>query len=466
MINYQLKRKDISKPQPIFAYITGVFIGSKERLKISIGKSILPQDFGEEIDNYKFNRDRLNKSKKPSNLIVKSVIDKFELTVNQVDLFFNLIDIKPTREEFKVKLLEYLGREVKEIKVTSDRFIDFIEDYINNVKNIQKKNMMKISDDTIRNYLSIIYHIKNYEKYKERVLNISDISYDIYNDFIDTTAQFSVEELKGNNRTINCRVHNKVCKSNNTISVIASRFRFFLEQASKRGYQLHKILNLSDERLVINMQPSSKDYYFSHEFLNNIYNYQPKSKSAVKGKDYIMLASTTGMRFQGVKKLYEQIPQLITTNNGSSFFIIKNKAKKTGIELLSPLMKPAIEVYERLGEFPRLSTANMVNYQIRALFREMELEKKVTMNYHTYGDGVVKVDKLLSDVVSSHDLRASFITNLLNLQVDRFKVQAMTHKAMNDGTAFSVYDKRSEIDRAIEFYEATKDINSEFYRYK
>ena len=42
----------------------------------------------------------------------------------------------------------------------------------------------------------------------------------------------------------------------------------------------------------------------------------------------------------------------------------------------------------------------------------------------------------------------------------------MTHKAMNDGTAFSVYDKRSEIDRAIEFYEATKDINSEFYRYK
>ena len=129
-------------------------------------------------------------------------------------------------------------------------------------------------------------------------------------------------------------------------------------------------------------------------------------------------------------------------------------------------MKPAIEVYERLGEFPRLSTANMVNYQIRALFREMELEKKVTMNYHTYGDGVVKVDKLLSDVVSSHDLRASFITNLLNLQVDRFKVQAMTHKAMNDGTAFSVYDKRSEIDRAIEFYEATKDINSEFYRYK
>ena len=94
MINYQLKRKDISKPQPIFAYITGVFIGSKERLKISIGKSILPQDFGEEIDNYKFNRDRLNKSKKPSNLIVKSVIDKFELTVNQVDLFFNLIDIK------------------------------------------------------------------------------------------------------------------------------------------------------------------------------------------------------------------------------------------------------------------------------------------------------------------------------------------------------------------------------------
>ena len=85
MINYQLKRKDISKPQPIFAYITGVFIGSKERLKISIGKSILPQDFGEEIDNYKFNRDRLNKSKKPCTMLVcirKKILSKSSRSCN------------------------------------------------------------------------------------------------------------------------------------------------------------------------------------------------------------------------------------------------------------------------------------------------------------------------------------------------------------------------------------------------
>ena len=96
----------------------------------------------------------------------------------------------------------------------------------------------------------------------------------------------------------------------------------------------------------------------------------------------------------------------------------------------------------------------------------MKVNDKVTLERTIYGVGKVNEVKKMTQVASSHVCRASFITNLLNLRVDRNKVQMMTHKAMSDNSAFSLYDKRSEIDRAIEFFDATKDLDSEFFRYK
>jgi len=466
MINYQLKSKDTTKNQPVFAYITGVFKGSQERLKIAIGKSINPNDFGDADSNFKFNRNKLNKSKNPSNLIFKKFLENFESAVNQTELYFAVTEKKPNKDEFKGKLLVYLGKEVEEKTTSNITLIDFINDYVKEVKELRLKNKKKISDGTIWNYLSVIHHIKNYQQSKGVELLISDFSFDIYNDFVETTNQLAIDKIKGKNKEIHCKIHHKVGKSVNTISVITTRLRFLLSKAQQRGYELHNTLNLRDERLIINMEPSAKEYYLSEELLLQIYNYKPKKNTAIKGKNYVMLATTTGMRFESLNKLRGEKPQLITTPTGEQFFAVKNRASKTGVELLSPLMKPALEIYERMGQFPKLSTAPMVNYQIRALLAEMGIKDKVVVTHHVYGKGQIKENKLLSEVVSSHACRASFITNLLNLRVDRFKVQAMTHKAMNDGTAFSIYDRRSEIDRAIEFFDVTKNLDSEFFRYK
>lgn len=467
MINYQLKSKDTSKQSPVFAYITGVFSQSQERLKVSIGKSIFPQDFGDVSDNYKYNRDRFFKSKKPSNLIFRDYIEKFEQAVNQTELYFRVSEKKPSKDEFKTKLLVNLGKEVEEKTSSNITLVDFINDYVKEVKELRLKNKKKISDGTIWNYLSVIHHIKNYQQSKGLELLISDFSFDIYNDFVEVTNQLAIDKIKGKNKEIHCKIHHKVGKSINTISVITTRLRFLLSKAQQRGYELHNTLNLRDERLIINMQPSAKEYYLTEELLLQIYNYKPKKNTTQKGKDYIMLAVTTGMRFESINKLRGDKPQLITTPTGEQFFAIKNRASKTGVELLSPLMKPAIEIYDRMmGQFPKLSTAPMVNYQIRALLSEMGIKDKVVVTHHVYGKGQIKENKLLSEVVSSHACRASFITNLLNLRVDRYKVKAMTHKAMNDGTAFSIYDRRSEIDRAIEFFDVTKNLDSEFFKYK
>lgn len=466
MVNYQLKSKVTGKQSLVFAYITGVFSTPQERLKISTGKSICPEDFGNLEDNYRFNRDKINRSKKPACLIFKSHLEEFENALNQTVMYFNLTKTKPNKDEFRTKLLVNLGKEVEENEINNIKITDFIKEYVDECKDLRTKNKKKISDGTLLNYLSVIHHLNNYQHYKGLEFNINDFSFDIYNEFVEITNQLAIDKVKGKNTEIDCKVHHKIGKSVNTISVVTTRLRFLLGRAQQRGYKLHESLNLNDDRLIINMEPSSKDYYLSEELLFKIYLYQPKSKSAHKGKNYIMLASSTGMRFESIKELFNQKPQRITTPIGETFFGIQNKASKTGIELISPLFLPALEVYERLGKFPKLATAPTVNYQIRALLAEMNIKEKVTIKHNVYGKGQVKEVKLLSDVASSHVCRASFITNLLNLRVDRYKVQAMTHKAMNDGTAFSIYDRRSEIDRAIEFFDVTKSLDSEFFRYK
>lgn len=129
-------------------------------------------------------------------------------------------------------------------------------------------------------------------------------------------------------------------------------------------------------------------------------------------------------------------------------------------------MKPALEVYKRLGEFPKYDSVTTITRQIRALLLEMKVNDKVTLERTIFGVGKVNEVKKMTQVASSHVCRASFITNLLNLRIDRNKVQMMTHKAMSDNSAFSLYDKRSEVDRAIDFFEATKNSESIFFKYK
>lgn len=262
------------------------------------------------------------------------------------------------------------------------------------------------------------------------------------------------------------RLTNKLGYSQDTMNTISTKLRYILKQARIRGYNLHPTLFLDDDRLVVGVGKGSRGYYFNEELLLQIYNHQPESEMTQHAKDFIMIASTTGMRHQSVALIYDEHPIEIITPEVDKFYVVMYQADKTGIKLLSPVMRPAMEVYDRLGRFPSYNSVTTITRQIRRLLIEIGIEDEVNLTKTIFGVGEVKVTKKLNEVASSHVCRASFITNALNLRMDRNKVKMMTHQGLNDGTAFSLYDKRSDIDRAIQFYEESKDLDSVLFTYK
>ena len=467
MINYHLKRKETNKAQPVDAYLTGYFKNPSDRLKISIGKTINPTDFGDVGNNFKFHRDKINKSKKHGVIIFKRVLEDFEAATSKTEAFFIANGIKPDKEDFKEQLLINLGRKVAEDD-TRILLVDFIENYCDERAEMNLKGQNPIKEISLNKYREQGTHIKNYQEFLRRQIYVDEFSYEMYMEFLDVINKIAIGKivLKHNHIKSKSRLTNKLGYSLDTINTITTKLRFILKQARIRGFKLHPTLFLDDERLVVGTGKGSRDFYFDEGLLLKIYNYQPKSEVTQHAKDFIMIASTTGMRHQSVALIFDEHPIQISSPSGESFFAVKNQADKTGIKLLSPVMKPAMEVYDRLGKFPTYNSVTTITRQIRKLLLELGIEDEVNLTKTIFGVGEVKITKKLSEVASSHVCRASFITNALNHAIERDKVKMMTHKAMNDGSAFSLYDKRSEVDRAIQFYEASKDLNSSFFTYK
>lgn len=469
MINYHLKSKQTNKSQSVDAYLTGYFKNSSDRLKISVGKTINPIDFGDAEANFKFDREKINKSKKHGVIIFKRALEDFETATSKTETYFIAMGYKPSKEDFKEHLLINLGRKV-EIKEDDNRIllVDFIEQYCVERSLMSLKGQNPIKSNSLEKYRQVGTHVKNYQEHIKQEVYVDDFSFDMYMDFLEIINKIAIGKivLKHNHIKSKSRLTNKLGYSLDTVNTITTKLRYILKQARIRGYNLHPTLFLDDERLVVGTGKGSRDFYFNEELLIKIYNHKPKSKVTQHAKDFIMIASTTGMRHQSVALIFEEKPIEIITPSGERFFAIKNQADKTGIKLLSPVMKPAMDVYRRLGKFPSYNSVTTITRQIRKLLVEMEIDDEVNLTKTIFGVGEVKETRKLNEVASSHVCRASFITNALNLRMDRDKVKMMTHKGLNDGSAFSLYDKRSEIDRAIQFYEASKVLDSVYFTYK
>ena len=186
----------------------------------------------------------------------------------------------------------------------------------------------------------------------------------------------------------------------------------------------------------------------------NIIESKPKSKLTQNARDYVILASTTGMRYQSIIELSSQKIEYINVD-GDNIPIVKNIAKKTDDITYSILFKHALEIYRsNRDSFPKFYALSYLNDGLRKLFRELKINDKLSINHNTYGGVDFVTQELVSDHLSSHDCRSSFITNLLLHGVNRDTVKSMTHEH-SERDSFSLYDKTTTLDKVKLFYLAT-----------
>lgn len=95
----------------------------------------------------------------------------------------------------------------------------------------------------------------------------------------------------------------------------------------------------------------------------------------------------------------------------------------------------------------------------------MGIDSLATETIATYSQGIVTKEKPKYELVSAHDGRRSFITNLELLNANREIVDQMTHPDKTPKNPMrKIYDKRDLMSKAKRFVEEIQKLKSDIYR--
>lgn len=467
MITFQLKEKNSGKESSV-QLVLGNFFNDNKRLKLGIGISVTPEDFG--------TIEQLKKSRKPKSIELRNRMIIIEGSVLDTKYYFEQTGKLPSREEFRKvfdqKRIEKGILKSNKIKITQEvdevnnknLVTEFIEYYINDCEFLLNNNTPIVKKDTIKKYKSIFNHWLNFEEYKKKKYLFSDLTEDIVVELLQVSSKIKTGKirLKVNNLKKTKPTFNQEGYSKQTIDNIADLFVGFVNKAASEGIKNN--INLKSPKIKIKKAGRRKDYYIQEDILEKIIKSNPTTNLQQNAKDYIILAATTGMRYQSVQELANYKVEFVNID-GEELPIAKNIANKTDDETYSPVFKPALDIYFRNGNsFPKIYSLAYLNEGIRDLFKALKIKDKFNLNYNVFGAHKESTEELISEYISTHDLRSTFITNMLIHGVSRDIVKSMTHEHKK-GDAFSLYDKTSSFDEVKNFYRSTKNLNSSIYYY-
>lgn len=469
IIRYTLepKSKDIKKrikPELIIAEVNAGFVsivGSKtkyNRFKYSLKANILPKNFGLPEENYRFNKEVFDKYSR-TNRGIKSLMEHFEDKIDLLHSNYVKNGENPSANEFKRDLEILIGRKEKDkkIQLTVHEFLNQkIKDDLENM-NSAKKDAIK--ENTIKSYNTLSNYIENYEFVTKRTLTFDDLNEKVYWNFWDIQDDI----LRGNIEiSIEGRGRKQQIKPMgflvNSIVKYQKSLIKALRDAKETGIQVN--LDLDDINLVLEEKPNSKDLYLSENMLNKIISADNVSNELSQARDYVVLASLLGMRYESMEEAANKNVELFKDKN-YNFYHIHSKQNKTGTEVIIPIMKPALNIIKKYDfRFPKFASNQEINRWVKQLFKFLKINNKEELIYHTYKLGVIKVSKPISEIISTHDFRKTFYSNLILLNAEERFIDSVTHPDKAKSNKMNkVYDRVKMLDKAKQFYDEINRVN-------
>ena len=231
-----------------------------------------------------------------------------------------------------------------------------------------------------------------------------------------------------------------------------------LRDAKKSGIEIQ--LDLDDNNLVLEEKPNSKDFYLDEVNLTKIINAKVTSNELIQAKDYVVLSSLLGMRYESMEDGYGS-PIKKFKEPKYEFLYINSRQIKTGTEVIIPLMNPVVEVLKRhKNQFPKFASNQEINRWIKELFSMLKITSIEKVIYYTYKLGVIPEEKPISEIISTHDFRKTFYSNLLLMNVEERFIDSVTHPDKAKPNAMGgVYDRTKMLDKAKQFYNEINRVN-------
>lgn len=473
-IRYYLEPKsknieDRTKAELIMSEISYGYAGinrlGKKRNKparFSLQESILPSKFGKIEENYKFN-ETIFKKATTNNSTIKTKMLQLESTLNELAVNYTLKKVLPTPKELNSELSKVLRFEtVEEPKMS---ILDFLYSKIEKDKadsDKSKKNSKR--RNTIKTYVTVSHLIENYQIATNQILNFEDfneISYWRFWDILD-------EVLRDNIKVENPNQPRKQRKQQYGYLVVSIRkyqkaLLLTLKEAHKEGHITP--LDLHDSNLILEDMKASKEFYIESDLLKTIIESDVSDNEKLQNaKDYFVIACLTGMRFESMVDA-QNTEIKVFSDEVHDFQYIHSIHNKTSTQVYIPLLKPVLEVTSKRG-FPKVPVNSEINANLKKLFKQLKIDRKEKVTKVTYKSGTIETYEPICNLVSTHDCKGTFYSNLYALNIDETVIDNITHPDRAPKNAMAkVYNKTKMLTKAKMFVDEVMKIESDVYTF-
>lgn len=345
---------------------------------------------------------------------------------------------EPTAEEVKKYLLFISGRENRKPEETFP-ILSFLNNHIQHLESlIGSGRKDEVKDTTINSFRNLVPIIKRYEQEKS-ILTFEKLNENLYREFWEISAKIKIGEIK----VAGYKNKDNKTFAANTLKSYQTYFLQLCKAAKKKDIKI--ALDPTDPNLInsANKSKSPKTEAFLKEAdILKIVDFVPTTKHLKIAKEYILIASQTGMRLQSMQEAKGRMIQK-SDESENSFYYIHTIQGKTNTECYTPLFATALKIIKdndsKFPDFTNITLANL-NINIRNVLK------------------AVKIDS--SDLFSTHNLRSSFVSNLSLLGLSETVISYVTHPSKKtNSSSVHIYDRRNMLDKAKMFTEEVNRIN-------
>jgi len=433
--------------------------------RISLQVSTLPSKFGLIKNNFKYDGEVFQKANKNNNTIKNKMV-VLEEGINKLTSKYDIERKIPTPKEFKLALEKYLGR-VTILKKPQQTILEYFYGKIEKkIEDSDKNKKSSIDINTIKTYKTVSHHIENYQIATNEVLTFEDFDetkYWKYWEVLDDIVKGEIVVFNPNQPKK--RRITEYGYLINSLRKYQVAFIGTLKKALKEGNKMP--LDVYDENLIVEKKEASKNIYVTEEELQKIistnvdFDYKMQ-----RAKDYMILGCLTGMRFESMFDTKNTIVELFEDDD-YNFKYIHSKQNKTSTEVYMPLLAPVKNVLKMYNnEFPLVKSNAVINKDIKKLFEHLNIDSLEDVTYITFRNGTINLKKPKHEIITTHDCKKTFYTNLFNNGVLPTAIDNMTHPdATPKNRMAKIYNKATMLDKAKMFVDEINKIGSDIYKF-
>jgi hypothetical protein len=439
-------------------------------IKLSAFCRIKAENFGKQIKKgnrtvFVFDEKVFNKYSK-TNRSIKTRLAKIENVVNEVTNQFYIQEVNPTPKEFKEVLETRLGRKQKEV-IKEETVLAFLYAKIESDREaIKMKKKDALSENHIKTYVSLSRMFENYHIATSTEITFSDFnSKDFYWDFfkiVDAVYRGEIEVENPNQKKKQRK--DPTGYGIKSINKYVKLLHRVLSLGKAKGYNL--TLDLSDSSLSLENPSAEKEIYLNESEILKAINCSVDNEFLENARQYLIMASLMGLRVEDMESLSGLQPEIFKTRK-REFLGVKVDIGKTKSQTIIPILKPVRDILSNNNTTFPVFKEHLVNVWLKKICKLLEINSFEQRTKISFNQGkIVTTDIPKYKLVSTHDCRRSFVTNLLSNNINGERVKYITHPKKEDSKdMMALYNKADLIDKAESFLDEIKNCNSLVYTY-